>query len=121
MREKHGEDYSVPQYRIWNHNGQHSSLNEAPPYPIFNGGPKKPPAKRESEALTSCANVITVITGNNPVSTGSVSPGKHAHVSGLYLEQLKRLRALQQSGVLTFEQFEEQKAYTLKNIRKLNK
>ena len=55
------------------HNGQHSSLNEAQPYPIFNGGPKEPPAKRESaltEALTSCANiVVSAIIGNIPVST----------------------------------------------------
>ena len=107
------------------HNGQHSSLDEAPPYPLFNGGTKKPPAKRESvlnEALTNCANVVSAITGNNPVSApGPVSPGKRARVSGLYLEQLERLRALQQSGVLTPEEFEEQKAYALKNVRELNK
>ena len=123
------EDYSAPQYRTWarmKQNGKQSSLDEAPPYPIFNGGPKKPPAKRESaftETLTNCANiVISAITGNNPVSTpGSVSPGKHALVSGLYLEQLERLRVLQQSVVLTPEEFEEQKAYVLKNIRELNK
>ena len=103
------------------HNGQHSSLDEPLPYPLFSGGPKKT-AKHESaltEALTSCANVVGVITGNHMVSApGSVSP---ARVSGLYLEQLERLRALKQSGVLTSEEFEEQKAYTLKNIRELNK
>ena len=129
LRKKHGEDYNAPQYRMWarmKHNGQHSSLDEAPPYPLFNGGTKKPPAKRESalnEALTNCANVVvSAITGNNPVSVpGPVSPGKRARVSGLYLEQLERLRALQQSGVLTPEEFEEQKAYALKNIRELNK
>ena len=85
------------------HNGQHSSLDEPPPYPHFIGGPKKPPAKHESaltEALTNCANVVGAITGNHTVSApGSVSPGKHARVSGPYLEQLERLRALQQSGV----------------------
>jgi uncharacterized protein YfkK (UPF0435 family) len=37
------------------------------------------------------------------------------------LEQLERLRALQQSGVLTPEEFEEQKTYALKNIHDLNK
>lgn len=129
LRKKHGEDYSAPQYRMWarmKHNGQHSSLDEPPPYPLFSGGSKKPPAKHESaltEALTNCANVVVgAITGNHTVSApGSVSPGKRARVSGLYLEQLERLRALQQSGVLTSEEFEEQKAYALKNIRELNK
>ena len=129
LREKHGEDYSVPQYRMWARmklNGQHSSLEEAPPYPLFNGGHKKPPEKRDSlkEALTSCATaVVSAITGNNHISNsapGAVSSGKRAHVSGLYLEQLERLKALQQVGVLTAEEFEEQKAYALKNIRELN-
>ena len=44
-----------------------------------------------------------------------------ACVSWLYLEQLERLKALQQAGILTSEEFEEQKAYALKNIRELNK
>ena len=66
--------------------------------------------------------MVSAITGNHTVSApGSVSPGKHASVSGLYLEQLERLRALQQSEVLTSEEFEEQNAYTLKNLRELNK
>ena len=39
LRKKHGEDYNAPQYRMWarmKHNGQHSSLDEVPPYiPTF--------------------------------------------------------------------------------------
>jgi hypothetical protein len=62
--EKHGEDYNVSQYRMWarmKHNGQYTSLDEAPPYPLYNDCPKKLLAKRESaltEALTSYTNVV---------------------------------------------------------------
>ena len=66
LREKHGEDYSVPQYQMWARmklNGQHSSLEEAPPYPLFNGGAKKSSAKQESlsEALTTAATAVAGI------------------------------------------------------------
>ena len=49
-----------------------------------------------------------------------MSPGKRACVSGLYLEQLERLKTLQQFRVLMCEEFEEQKSYALKNISELN-
>ena len=99
LREKHGEDYSVPQYRMWARmklNGHHSSLEEAPPYPLFNGGHKKPPEKTGfiKRGLTSCTTAV--------------------------VRQLERLKALQQVGVLTAEEFEEQNAYILKNIHELN-
>ena len=38
LRDKHGENFSGPQYRMWARmklNGQHSSLDQPPPYPLF--------------------------------------------------------------------------------------
>ena len=127
LREKHGEDYSAPQYRMWARmklNGQHASLDHPPPYPLFNGGTTKSSKRGESlsDALTSAATAVAgILKGNEPSSTsGTMSPGKRARVSGLYLEQLERLKTLQQSGVLTPEEFEEQKSFALNNIRELN-
>ena len=49
-----------------------------------------------------------------------MSPGKRARVSGQYLEHLEKLKNLHQSGVLSIEEFEEQKKFALDNIRKIN-
>ena len=101
-------------------NGQHSSLEEASPYPLFNGGAKKSSAKQESlsKTLTTAATVVAGIVKGNDSGTNSagrsMSPGKRTRASGLYLEQLERLKMLQQSGVLMCEEFEEQKCYALK-------
>ena len=50
----------------------------------------------------------------------SLSPGKKAWVSGQYLEHLERLKTLRESGVLTNEEFDEQKKFALNSIRRLN-
>ena len=128
LREKHGESFSGPQYRMWARmklNGQHSSLDQPPPYPLFNGGTTKPSKRTESlsDALTSAATAVAgILKGTEPPSnSATMSPGKRARVSGLYLEQLERLKTLEQSGVLTSQEFEEQKSFALKNIRELNK
>ena len=44
-----------------------------------------------------------------------MSPGKRARVSGQYLEQLERLKDLHQSGVLSLDEFEEQKKFALES------
>ena len=53
-------------------------------------------------------------------SSGTLSPGKRAQVSGQYLEHLERLKSLHESGALTAEEFGEQKTFALNNIRKLS-
>ena len=56
----------------------------------------------------------------NAINTG-VSPSSKARLSGQYIEQLKSLQELRESGVLSEEEFEEQKKFALQNIRGLNK
>ena len=56
----------------------------------------------------------------NVINT-DVSPCSKARLSGQYIEQLKSLQELKESGVLSEEEFEEQKTFALQNIRCLNK
>ena len=72
-----------------------------------------------STALTSAATaVVGMLKGSEPPSNSlSLSPGKRARVSSIYLEQLEKLKTL---GVLTPNEFEEQKRFALRNIRELN-
>ena len=55
----------------------------------------------------------------NAINTG-VSPSSKARLSGQYIEQLKSLQELRESGVQSEEEFEEQKTFALQNIRGLN-
>ena len=51
LHNKHGENYSGPQFRIWACmylNSQHSSLDVAPSIPIFTGSTTSKPQKNES-------------------------------------------------------------------------
>ena len=125
LYEKYGETYSMPQLCLWARmllNKQYKSMDKAPPYPPFQE--RVPKARKHennlSDALTSAATaVVGLLNGGD--STGScMSPGKRARVSGQYLEHLEKLKNLHQSGVLSVEEFEEQKKFALDNIRKLN-
>ena len=124
LHEKHGEAYAMPHLRIWARmilNKQHKSKDVPPPFPLFKDHTPKHPPKRDNlaDALTSAATaVVGLIKGNEP--SGTLSPGKRARVSGQYLEHLERLKSLHESGVLTTEEFGEQKEFALNNIRKLN-
>jgi len=82
-------------------------------------------SKRDSltEALTSAATAVAGILTHKDCAestTGKMSPAKRAQVSGQYLDHLEKLKQLQESGVLTVEEFEEQKTITLRNILQLN-
>ena len=57
--------------------------------------------------LLPCAAATNVI--NTDVINTDVSPCSKARLSGQYIEQLKSLQKLRESGVLSEEEFEEQK------------
>ena len=90
LHEKHGEAYSMPHLRIWARmilNKQHKSKDVPPPFPLFKDHAPKHPQKRDNlaDALTS-ASAATAVVGmiKGPVndSSGTLSPGKRARVSG---------------------------------------
>ena len=77
-----------------------------------------------SDALISGATALVNLRNGHDSSgstTTAMSPGKRAHVSGQYLEQLERFKGLHQSGVLSLDEFGEQKKFPLNNIRELIK
>ncbi len=95
LQEKHGEAWSIPQYRLWarmEHNDQHNSLDVPPSIPMFNNTPSKP-HRRDSltNALTSAATA-EIFKGST--ATATASPGKRARVSGQYFEHLEKLSRL---------------------------
>jgi len=107
-------------------NGQHDSLDSPPGIPLFSGVTPNKAAKHDSlsEALTTAATaVVSLLKGTpepSPRKSDSMSPAKRAHVSGTYLDHLDKLKRLLESGVLSEEEFAEQKGFVLNNIRSLN-
>lgn len=129
LREKHGEQFSGPQLRLWARmklNGQHKSMDHPPQIPLFTGTISKPKRESLSEALTSAATAVVGVLKGTPqspsasVETG-MSPGKRARVSGEYLDHLEKIKKLHESGVLSKSEFQEQKEYALHNIKEINK
>ena len=125
LQEKHGETWSIPQYRLWarmKHNDQHSSLDTPPSIPIFSGTMSKPPKQDSlSDALTSAATAVVGLLKGSDSTGAALSPGKRARVSGQYLEHLEKLRHLHDLGALSTAEFEKQKSFALNNIQELNK
>ena len=140
LRDKHSDSgkYSEPQLRLWARmmaRGHHQSLDDPPNIPLITGagGVKKPPKKDElSEVIITAAKAASQYfslpsdrshssdTETIPHVAAGISPSSKAKISGMYLSHLKSLQELRASGVLTDEEFAEQKRYALKNIRGLN-
>ena len=114
-------------------NKQHDEMDHPPNIPLITGGVNKH-ARKESltDAISGAATAFVKALAShraslqkppqpcaatNAINTG-VSLSSKARLSGQYIEQLK---SLQESGVLSEEEFEEQKTFALQNIRGLNK
>lgn len=141
LRNKHSENYSDPQLRLWARmqvNGHHSDLDSPPNVPAITGHSqtrrkKEPPL---TEALTGCATAITKVLMKSqescepPVpctppsckkpSSDGISPASKAKLSGQYLQQLNLLQQLRDNVTLTEQEFQEQKKILLNNIKGIN-
>ena len=96
-------------------------MDVAPPYLPFQNHGKTPKPENLTDALTSAATaVVNVLNGKILCVSTTMTPEKRAHVSGQYLEHLERIKSLHDSGVLSSEEFAEQKRFALDNIRKIN-
>ena len=135
LNDMHGEQWNRKQYLLWARmyvNKQCRSLEEEPDIPLFRGGLKTPRKKETlTDAILTFAKAITpqplstpapcsTQAVNSPVSTG-VSPASKAKLSSSYITQLRELQQLREGGVLSEEEFQEQKKFALDSILKMNK
>ena len=137
LQKKHSGNYSTPQLRLWARmygNGLHDDFDNPPNVPAITGQPvKKKKRKSEplTEALTGAATAITkmLVAGSaspirqaasDPRKATGISPASKANLSGQYLQQLGTLQQLRESGVLSEDEFSEQKRLLLCNLRGIN-
>ena len=134
LKELHGEDkYDSRQLMLWGRmivNGQCKSYDEPPNIPLITGKAKKIP-RSLSDAITGAALAFAsamsssggkqnnVQAATKPPPQSGVSPMSKARLSSDYITQLKSLQELRDNGVLSNEEFQEQKAFAL-NIRSMN-
>ncbi len=135
LKSKHGDDYTVPQLKLWARMiqcGTHDNYDDPPRVPMITGIPPKHPKKDTlAEAITGAAEAVAkvfapspqVSSVSTPVPTGSVgvgiSPGKSADLRMKNFQQLRYLQQLYEENILSDSELREQKAIILDALRKL--
>ena len=137
--DEHGDNYTEAQLRVWARlivNGLYSSTSTPPNIPIITGEPavkkRKIVQPEQDKSFTDILkNAVSVFAErfapNPPLATGvststtlGVSPASKAKLSSQHLGQLTVLQDLREKGVLSDDEFGEQKRFALNNIRRLN-
>lgn len=135
LTDKHSDKYTVPQLRLWAKYIQakrHESYQEPPNIPLITGTPDLRKSTRKdsfSDALAGAATAIVKAlkpeTPQRPSTSSSMtvksfSPNSHANLRRKHLEDLRTLHSLHEDGVLTEEEYLEQKQSILSTLRELN-
>lgn len=108
-------------------------MDEPPKVPIFTGCRVKKSSQVEvlTTAVTEMAKAMTTGRGKSPLPTPSpssssvssgtgISPGKIANLRSNYLQQMRDLHLLYESGALTNKEFCEQKVPILDQLKKMS-
>jgi len=129
LKQIHGDKYNYAQLKMWARmigSQQWKSKDNPPPIPMICGSHSKEKRKDDtSGALTEAAVAFAHALRGSPVaavktppSTG-ISPGKKAQLSQQYLQQLTTIRNLHDDGILTDEEFGDEKRRIMTNLRSL--
>lgn len=127
----HGDKFNYAQYKLWARmivNKQHINKDVPPNIPMIVGKIEKKSKRDFSETISDCAVAIVKAlapTSIQPQPTTSqalsisegISPGKKVNLRAQYLSQLKTLQNLRDDGVLTQEEFQQEKAVILSNLK----
>ena len=128
LKEKHGNEYSGPQLRLWARMiiaHTHDDMNNPPKVSMITGSVQKQP-RRESltdafaSAATAIAKAISPAHSQQSDASPSLqvrcSPSKTVDIRMKNLDQLRCLQRLWEDGILTEEEFLAQKRIVLHNL-----
>lgn len=130
QKDKHGTSFTPMQFRIWSEmhvGGIHSSLEDPPTSSMFvraGTGKKKDEGNMSmAEALTQAAVAISStlsprssLPSSQPTGT---SPAKLIDSRSKCYKQLSELNSLKASGILTEDEYAEEKESVMSLLRKL--
>lgn len=132
LKEKH-PDMATPKLRLWARliqSGRHDDYETPPNIPLITGSPATSKPKKESigDALTGAATAVVKLLQTQqkdscskkpqsqlPTST-YISPMKLAQLRSC-LEDLKKIKELLEDGVLTEEEYQEEKQTILNSLK----
>ena len=134
LKEKH-PDMENPKLRLWAkiiQSGHWEDYDNPPPIPLITGKTKPQPRNESiADALAGAATAIVKVLqpqeANTPKRISSatdrdkpkISPMKSATIRRSCLDDLKKLKDLHEDGVLTEEEFREEKQQILATLRSL--
>ena len=126
LKEKH-QDMTAPKLRLWAcliQSGHHDDYDTPPNIPLITGSSSKPKKESIADALTGAATaVVKMIQSTGSSSCASVpaqmSPLKAAQLRRGCLEDLKKVKELLEDGVLTQQEFDEEKRRILGTLKSL--
>ena len=131
LQAKHGPKYDAMQYTFWAETilaGTHSSTDEPPSAPLFNGGKSRRSGSKLTEALSGLANTISDTVKANVTTTPTApftadSPSKMSQVTlrSKYLEQIREIHSLFEIGALTATEYEEERMVVVEQMRQLKR
>ena len=109
LKEKHGNKYTLVQYRIWAEtmeSGQHSSVENPPTGRFFKSQSKTKPGSSSSVSANADEKCLT--------------PSKVAQLRSTYIQQIKELHGLLELGAITNDHFVKQRDCLLQEMDKLS-
>ena len=144
LKEKHQDAYTRFQYKLWAEMlaaGVHTDLDSPPSASMFGREHKRVNSKNTSsdvatlgdavagmvgllsQTLTSSAHTQQTPTAGKAgqVSNSDLSPMKCAELRSIYIKQIGKLRQLYDNGVLSKEEYEEQRIELVDSMRRLRK
>lgn len=129
LKEKHGTKFDTPRLRLWARmiaNKIHDDFDTPPNIPAFCQTPKRPRQQSISSVLSGAATAIVKALEDNPPKEKDtsarqlgISPGKAVDLRMKNYEQLRYVQQLFDDGILSEQEFIEQKHDILSALRKL--
>lgn len=138
LSDKHSVKYTIPQLRLWAkfiQSKRHDSYDEPPKIPLITGTSESQGRTNKdslSEVVAGAATAIVRALKNSPKKTITtpppaacktaqiISPISHANLRRKHLEDLRMLHHLYDDGILSCQEYQEQKQNILSTLRELN-
>jgi len=127
----HGDKYTYPAYKVWARmikNSQWDKMDDPPPIKMITSGKTTKKDKDSVADIIAGAAVAVVQALKNPSPSPPrassfpqhvISPGKKVNLRQQYLQQLKMIQNLRDDGILTLDEFQNEKDNIIDNLKKL--
>ena len=127
----HGDKYTYPAYKVWARmikNSQWDKMDDPPPIKMITSGKSAKKDKDSVADIIAGAAVAVVQALKNPSPSppqsssfpqDGISPGKKVNLRQQYLQQLKIIQNLRDDGILTLDEFQNEKDIIIENLKRL--